>query len=287
MKIQGLPIKNDSSPDEDYFTFNYSELLSRVCIGHQLPTFQQPEGTTIIGPLENSGKEVCHVSDDWGGPQLSGLILAEYCQLFWLADRIKGAGDGLRFIVLSQYRKFISLQPGSTRASNAPYTFVATPEGAPRLNLSDTQVRHMLSQERTHLVGPVLKIGSTIENYARYHLLSDFLAFCEQMLRSGRFSPELVARFASSNALIPAPSLGLHPVDEFLSDMATLQSVWELFYHTSYEKRDGYQRRVGGFLLERLHSFLIYERLKENPQQFISGHQYVVVAAGDFAPPTI
>jgi hypothetical protein len=69
--------------------------------------------------------------------------------------------------------------------------------------------------------------------------------------------------------------------------MATLQSVWELFYHTSYEKRDGYQRRVGGFLLERLHSFLIYERLKENPQQFISGHQYVVVAAGDFAPPTI
>lgn len=252
-----------------------------------MPSFQQAEGTIIIGPMPGPELSILTVSDDWGGAQLNGLILSEYCQLFWLASTLREDHRNIQSLVLSQYRKLLSVEPGRQRASNAPYTFVATPSEASRVNLSDSQIEGLSSRHKTHLIGPVINIGSTIENYARYHLLPDFLRFCDQMLVSRRFSPELVARFANCNALIPAPSLGVHRIDEFLNDMDTLRHVWELFFRACYVKRDGYQRRVGGFLMERLHSFLIYERLRTNPEQYLIGHQYVVVEHGSFAQPTI
>lgn len=251
-----------------------------------MPAYHQADRTTILGPLKQTESGVQPVSDDWGGAPLDGRVLSEYCQLFWLSNQLINGNTDKRFLVLSQYRKFISLKPGNIRASNVPYSFIATSQDALDLLLSDSQIRRLLDNQKRCITGPVLKVGSIIQNYARYHVLSDFLRFCDQMLLTRQFNPDFVARFTSCSSLIPAPSLGLHPLTEFLSDMANLWKVWQNFYHASYVKREGYQRRVGGFLLERLHSFLIYERMMHNPDQHFIGHQYVVVESGHHAPPT-
>jgi hypothetical protein len=49
------------------------------------------------------------------------------------------------------------------------------------------------------------------------------------------------------------------PMVIFHEHMKILQEAWLLFAKKFYVPRLGYQRRVGGFLLERLHSFLLYE----------------------------
>jgi hypothetical protein len=77
--------------------------------------------------------------------------------------------------------------------------------------------------------------------------------------------------------LIPAPSLGVTRADIFLKHMAILKLAWEHFSNHFSISRDGYQRRLGGFLLERLHSFLLYEdiNIQKNYSVF-QGHQITI-----------
>ena len=77
--------------------------------------------------------------------------------------------------------------------------------------------------------------------------------------------------------LIPAPSLGVTRVDIFLKHMNLLTLAWKHFSNHFSIFRDGYQRRLGGFLLERLHSFLIYEEINVK-QNFVAfqGSQIVI-----------
>jgi hypothetical protein len=72
-----------------------------------------------------------------------------------------------------------------------------------------------------------------------------------------------------------------------ISDLLKMRAVWSHFFKHFFTPRPGYQRRVGGFLLERLHSFLILQRLSQSvgyPIDF--GYQFVV-SEGDSASPTV
>ena len=75
---------------------------------------------------------------------------------------------------------------------------------------------------------------------------------------------------------MPAPSLGVFRVDIFLKHMEVLKMVWTHFAEHFLVPRDGYQRRVGGFLLERLHSFLICEEVINKIYNVFHGNQVVV-----------
>ena len=75
---------------------------------------------------------------------------------------------------------------------------------------------------------------------------------------------------------MPAPSLGVFRVDIFLKHMEVLKMVWTHFAEHFLVPRDGYQRRVGGFLLERLHSFLISEDVSNKIYSVVHGNRVVV-----------
>ena len=85
-------------------------------------------------------------------------------------------------------------------------------------------------------------------------------------------------RFASFQGLIPSPALCLVDVPLFLQHMQRLRQVWLAFCNGGAVAREGYQRRVAGYLLERLHSQLLCEALRDGSQAEVGlGHRFVVL----------
>lgn len=266
-----------------------TDLFFSACIGHKAPLYIDDLSTNLVGPAcehKDDQNQSYLVRDDWAGDAFNGRFLSEYCQLFWL-ERFLSRRPTVKFLVISQYRKFLGVLPGSRVAENTPYVFVTRPADAHIYCIKPEYIEALDLNDKAGLHGPILKVGPLIQNYARFHVLEDFLLFSNAILKSHCFMPEKVAEFTTFNYLIPAPSLGIHLIDDFLSDMVILRTVWSEYYKSSFTERSGYQRRVGGFLLERLHSFLVLDRLKSYRTRFIQGHQFIVLTEGAYAYPTI
>ena len=93
---------------------------------------------------------------------------------------------------------------------------------------------------------------------------------------AGGFDEQRCKNFINYQILLPAPSLGVFRVDIFLKHMEVLKVVWAHFAEHFFVARDGDQRRVGGFLLERLHSFLICEEASNKIYNVVHGNRVVV-----------
>jgi hypothetical protein len=137
------------------------------------------------------------------------------------------------------------------------------------------------------LLGPAIKMRSIAHQYASHHLVEDFSKFILSLNSLNGFNEKRCENFINCEILLPAPSLGVTRVDIFLKHMAILKLTWEHFSNHFSISRDGYQRRVGGFLLERLHSFLLYEEINflKNYAAF-QGNQ-IVISDSLFIKPTI
>ncbi|MEP7241162.1 MAG: hypothetical protein ABI697_09790 [Devosia sp.] len=213
------------------------------------------------------------IPDDHFGPTYDGRVLSEYTQLFGLADGLTAA-DASEDLYLFQYRKFVTLRQGSSRSTNLPFAFSASPSEAARIfpTANDLVPGH----GRT-LVGPRLSVRSLAQEYARAHIATDFVRLCLALSTVVGFSVERCGAFAACPVFVPSPALGLYQVQTFLRHMQILRDAWAVFHARFYQPRDGYQRRVGGFLLERLHSFLVLEEASRGIiPQLVHGHQIIV-----------
>jgi hypothetical protein len=87
-----------------------------------------------------------------------------------------------------------------------------------------------------------------------------------------------VRSFTAFQGLIPSPALCLVDTPLFLRHMRVLRSAWKIFARHAAVAREGYQRRVAGYLLERLHSHLLCQALLDGSQPAVAiGHRYVVL----------
>jgi hypothetical protein len=59
--------------------------------------------------------------------------------------------------------------------------------------------------------------------------------------------------------------------------MDILKRVWNIYALNYQIRRDGYQRRASGYLLERLHSYLLCKWLMDNTEPNIQLWQRYVV----------
>lgn len=241
------------------------------CIGHRPPVFQPPFPYTHVTPVACAPGPALVVPDDAFGPMLHGTILSEYTQLFGLAEH--GLREPLDAVYLFQYRKFISLVPGGQVSPNQPYARAAPAEEAERLFPGPDDLARLGAGV---LIGPAVRVRSIADQYARHHPVEDYAAFCAALASMQAFGSRRLAGFINGQVLLPAPSLGLFPLDLFLSHMQVLREAWETFAPRYYVARDGYQRRVGGFLLERLHSFLLTEAIAAGAMRPVQGHQMIV-----------
>ena len=247
--------------------------MKYYCIGHKPPTFLISESYIHVSPNVYPELNQLIVPDDLYGEKFDGRILAEYTQLFGLAEYLKDAPRDEKFYIF-QYRKFISLRQPSTLSTNQPYAYAAS---------STESALLFPSQDELSVLGDELLIGNAFINFGTFskhyeisHHGSDFSAFMISLYSAGGFNEQRIKNFINYPILLPAPSLGVFRVDIFLKHMEVLKVVWAHFAEHFLVARHGYQRRVGGFLLERLHSFLICEDISNKIYNVVHGNRVVV-----------
>ncbi len=232
-------------------------MMHVFCVSHRAPLFDIPISYTLVTPAAISGSHVFHVPDDSLGPAFDGRVLSEYLQLFALADLLRAKQASGKMYIF-QYRKFTSYIKPPVQSKNLPWYQVSNELDAsryfPKLNVLE-------SIDADLMVGPsIMHHGKAVaQAYAISHVIEDFINFALSLRELPGFDQNVCNRFVNSQFLIPAPSLGFCKINFFIETMDTLRKAWSIFFQHYYRPRDGFQRRVGGFLLERLHSFLIYD----------------------------
>jgi len=247
--------------------------MKYYCIGHKAPIFPIGSPYTHVSPVVSPGINQLIIPDNIYGEKFHGSILSEYTQLFGLAEFLKDSST-LEKLYIFQYRKFISFRPGAQISTNQPHSFACSSEEGGTLFPSKVELSRL---GEALLSGPAIKIRSIAHQYSRAHFVEDFSKFMLSLNSLNGFDIKRCENFVNCGILIPAPSLGVTRTDIFLKHMAILKLAWIHFSNHFSISRDGYQRRVGGFLLERLHSFLLYEEIfiKKNYSVF-KGHQITI-----------
>ncbi len=225
------------------------------------------------------------VPDDCYGPGFHGSILSEYTQLFGLADHLAQLAEKPANVYLFQYRKFVSCASGSRRSSNVPHAFASDPAEAREIFPGPEVLAGLPGQL---LTSPALKLERSIAlQYAIHHLVEDFAALAVACSLSGVLDPNRIGRFINCPIMFPSPALCLMPTPVFLEMMSTLRKVWQAFVPHFLQKREGYQRRVGGFLLERLHGFLLLDHVTSLPVERTTVGRLVIVSESEVVQPTV
>ena len=105
---------------------------------------------------------------------------------------------------------------------------------------------------------------------------------------AGLLNQAEITESAFKNCLIPAPSNGVFPIKYLIEHLIKLEACARAFVHGGYQPRDAYQRRVIGFCLERLHSYLLLASLSKLKINFNeAAGQQIVVSETDAVKPTI
>lgn len=241
------------------------------CIGHKPPAFQLDHDFTFVTPNPMPGLNNMHVPDDVYGPGFDGHVVSEYVQLRALADMLEREESNDELYIF-QYRRFVGVERPLRISTNLPYAFATRPAEAAGLFPGRAAMRLITG---SRLVCGAAGFRSIAAQYALVHHADDFACFVMALTEVEGFDRKRRQRFLSLNQHFPAPSLGAMPASILIAQMKALVPAWDVFYEHYYTPREGAQRRVGGFLLERLHSFLLYEEL-ERGAVFSEGYLNIV-----------
>lgn len=224
--------------------------LELICIGHKKPLFEVAQPFRMLAPVPLDMPNVELIPDNVWGEQYDGRVLSEFLQLFVLADQLDGSDD--EPIYLFQYRKFIVSASTRLTGPMANYCRTCGPPEAGKVFPS----AEVLAPLKGPITGQVVTLD-VAQQYSNSHSASDFAGFCMALRDSGLFSSAEVTEFRLAQRLIPSATLGIFPASTLVRHLSLMRKVWEVYRDHYYVPRDGYQVRVGGFLMERLHSFLI------------------------------
>lgn len=253
-----------------------SRLLKSYCVGHTLPLFAPSVPFEMLCPTSLGIANEVVIDDNRFGYAADGSNLAEYSQLFGLYDLLLSGEVVADDLFLFQYRKFLSPTPGGGAESVAPWIRVLTPVQAHATFPSLEQ----LDAFRSRLaVGSLFAFGESLSsNYARVHVIDDFVLFALACSDSGALTKAEIKAFVSIQGMLPSPALCFIQADLYVRVIRILKTVWEQYGQNYQVVRNDYQRRVAGYLLERLHSFLFFNWLMDNSEPDISIWQRYVVS---------
>jgi hypothetical protein len=259
--------------------------MKAFCVSHRAPVIKIPVPFILVSPTHNTEFRNIFIPDDYLGDAFHGRIMSEYLQLFGLADVLRTSISPEK-IYIFQYRKFTSYNSPDLVSKNLPWYKVANENQAPKYFPDLNQLEKF---DADLMVGPYIRHhGKPIaQAYSLSHLIEDFICFALALREVKEFDQKRCNAFVNSEFLIPAPSLGMVRTDFFIETMDILRATWEIFSKHYYKPREGFQRRVGGFLLERLHSFLIYERYAVQGKGKAVTAANIVVSDSDIVSQTI
>lgn len=248
--------------------------IKYFCIGHKAPLFTPNVSYDFFCSEMVEHQSLIYVPDRRYGEVFNGSFLSEYTQLISIVEYLKAAAVSLDSkVYLFQYRKFLSIDiPSVMPALNNWWSYPVDSDCAGSLFPDFDKLNGIAGD---YIVGPKLKVRSLADNYFRAHHGEDFIGFV-LALKETVFDCRTCDEFYKYQYLIPAPSLGLFSVKFIIETVELMMKAWVFFYENFYIKRESYQRRCGGFLLERLNSFLLLKAIEKHPLAFTSGYQIVV-----------
>ena len=219
--------------------------------------------TPMVGP-----KRVIEIADDFFGER--GHALSEYAQLLWLEEHLEEITAGHDYIRLFQYRRFVSEMSMGHEEWNKSWTWISTP----RLEEASSDFDRFSGNELFNQI--VLLEGGVSFQYAMSHVAEDIVNFAKFLKIRRILNDAEILDFLTSDKLIPACSTGTYKIDTFRVIFRQLRLAAEFLNSEYYNERSGKQRRVGGFLLERLNSYLLIRHIRENSETCKFG-QYIMV----------
>lgn len=255
----------------------------RICLGHKEPIFEADAQIFVASNRQAAerydGDSILIPDDIFKYSDYDGGVLSEYHQLFILLPFLEEAREIYDHILVTQYRKFISITPGLESAPNMPHLYWcdSTAANSKAIDIKEDFIRQWPSGNNVLCSHFVDLTTSYVENYRKLHIIDDYLRFALCIPMSLNKDKMFYRLFTESKVLIPTPSLGLSTFQFFLRVVRDLEAVWKTYLELDMlVERYGYQRRVGGFLLERLHSALLLSEARSGLLRLYPGFQYVV-----------
>jgi hypothetical protein len=244
-----------------------------ICLGHlPFPQVHAAHIDLMVAPCLISGPtRLALVHDSLFGPH--GSALSEYVQLLWILDRLDALAPDCDYVRIFHYRRFVSPDPAPVgqRSSNLPWATAIRSSDLPAFE--STFVRHT----RTELFNTAVQFhGGMLYQYAQSHVIDDMLNFARFLVEKSILSPLECAEFLSMQLHIPSCNIGIFSKASYAAIFGILRKAAAFLDSPDFVARPGYQRRSVGFLLERLNSFLIIQRIRSGASPSSFGHNIVI-----------
>ncbi|MBB4199354.1 hypothetical protein CCR94_05850 [Rhodoblastus sphagnicola] len=244
-----------------------------VCLGHvPFPADYARHIDLMVAPkLIASAQRLAIVDDNLFGP--NGGALSEYGQLIWILDHLGELTPDCAFIRIFHYRRLVAADAPTVgrRSVNLPY---ATTIRADELGAFDAAFDRTTQQELFNT--PIGFAGKMLGQYALDHVLEDLLNFVNFLVESRILNATEAASFLSVQNHIPSCNIGVFSKDSYNWTFQILKAAAQFLHSRHFIPRSGSQRRSAGFLLERLHSFLIFKRIELGASPARFGHNVVL-----------
>lgn len=241
-----------------------------ICLGHEpFPLAFSDYVDLTIAPFPlNCPGWVEVVRDDYFG--VNGHSLSEYAQLLWLYENFDRLTYGYGFVRIFQYRRFVA-QKNYGQPSSLPWALRIKP-----VELANCKPEFDRQCSEELFGAPFQFERGMIQQYADAHILSDLLTFTQFLLEQNILDSNSAVLFLTQPSLIPSCNMGIFRKDTLRWILSTLNQASAFLQSENYTARTGYQRRSLGFLLERLHSYLILMRITAGLSRPVFGHQIIM-----------
>ncbi len=230
-----------------------------ICVGHKpFPKLARHYIDITIAPNLVASDRTCIILPDESLGNLGGA-LSEYCQLLWLWKNLDSLAPDAEFIRVFHYRRFCAASPMVMLGTPAaqPWSYVVT-----EAMLQEYAHDFYRSTDRELYNAAInLKTGM-LSQYAQAHVLEDMLGFASFLIDANVMDAGVVADFLRGEIVIPACNIGVFRRDNFDWTYSILSRAAGYLKQASFVRRTGYQRRNMGFLLERLHSYLLLHLIR-------------------------
>jgi hypothetical protein len=239
-----------------------------ICLGHQsFPSdFHQYVDLMIAPRMIRGPGHVVVIDDSYFGEH--GGSLSEYAQLLWLYDNFDNILGTYDYVRIFQYRRFVAKEKIGQPSSNEGALWIPKEE---LRNCSKEFCRTSTAELFNNMFSK-----NVVGQYASVHLIEDIINFSKFLFETGILDSKQTVSFLTGSVIIYACNMGTFRSTTLREVLKTLRDAAEFRKTCYFIPRVGYQRRVVGFLLERLNSYLILNRIQSGLSDGNFGHHIIV-----------
>lgn len=231
-------------------------LRLKLVVGHRRPEFPLWPDWQFVTPAPEQGTDFRLTEGRLRPHGPDDQLIGEYFFLFALARQLRTAAPG-GLVTFAQYRRLVANASIGMPSPNHPWTRVIDRGTAASLDATTLTA----PRAKGFLVSSGMPVPSVLLQFAVHHPARDLARFLSDAVDAGVLDDREATNVLTLKYLIPAPSTGTFPLATFIDTCRILERATYAFVEGGYRPRDDYHRRIIGFCLERLNSYLVLREL--------------------------